>query len=452
MKKVLLVSCLTLIAGSLTANSLLDSPVTGQPFTTGTINAIEIIANDEDVALVLANNTTGKLYIIDIGDNDPSQAEENTITSIPGFQALVEGVVGVGALTVRDIQVNPISKSVYVLASNTTTSAVVVIRQDGAEVEALDLSDVTYSEIDFGTSRIIQDMAWGANTLYISSASFTLGSTVGSASAPFTHNATTLNQSTSMFKSNWGGQYFTDAPLERMDFASVDGINRLVGVTVCAPGFSLKTSDVTGTGVFQVTEDFNLNGSMPQKVVFQQQQDVSYLFNLHNDFPNVLMRLGTRFMDGSQVTAGEYNNDAVYLRDFNGNANPDFDEEEFMIFEEEYSAIAFWDNWTLLVVEEDEMKLLETGEKPETPVGICGLPADNSLLIFPNPVQDHVNINNAAGTRAGVYSMDGKLLMEQAVFNQYETLGLGTLESGSYILKLVDGNGRHVAAHSFVKR
>lgn len=451
MKKTLLAACLILCAGSLTANSLLTSPATGQPFTTGAINAIELIANDEDVALVLANNTTGKLYIIDIEDNDPSEAQDNKVTTIPDFQDLVEGVVGIGPLTVRDIQVNPISKSVYVFVSNTMGSAVVVIRQDGEEVEVLDLSNVTYSEIDFGDSRIVQDMTWGENTLYVSSASFSLGATVGVASAPFEHNATTLNQSTSMFKSNWGGGYFTDAPLEKMAFAQVDGETRLVGVTVCAPGFSLETSNLDGTGVFQVTEDFNLNGNLPEKIVFQQQQENSYMFNLHNDFPHVLMRLGTRFLDGSQVTSGDFNNNAPYLRDFAGDPNPDFNEEEFKIYEEAFTAIAFWDNWNLLVVEEDELKLFKTGTEPPAPVAVGELPEYNGLHIFPNPVNEYININGAAGARAAVYTLDGKLLQEQVLLKEMDTMAMEGLESGSYILKLSESSGRTVATHSFVK-
>ena len=66
-------------------------------------------------------------------------------------------------------------------------------------------------------------------------------------SVPFAHNSSTVNRATSMFKSNWGGDYFTNAPLEKFDFATINGSDRLLGVTICAPGFSLETVSLTGS-------------------------------------------------------------------------------------------------------------------------------------------------------------------------------------------------------------
>ena len=120
----------------------------------------------------------------------------------------------------------------------------VVVKNNGADITSLNLNNVSYVTITFTTGAFeVQDIAWGNNTLYISSGSNgALDGEVGSLSGPFAHNSSTTNRSTTMYKSNWGGGYFTNAPLEKFDFATIDNKDRLLGITICAPGFSLETT------------------------------------------------------------------------------------------------------------------------------------------------------------------------------------------------------------------
>ena len=223
------------------ANSLLPTPQTGQPFSTGTINDIQLVSNGTDVALIIANNTTGKLYAIDINDNNSADSAANAITQITGFPAAIEAALGVTGIVIQNFEVNPISKSVYVLATDGSANRyIVVVKNNGGNITSLTLTSVNYVALTFSTTGFeVQDMTWGNNKLYVSSGSWALDGEVGSISAPFAHNSVTTNRATSMFKSNWGGGYFTDAPLEKFDFATVATKNRLMGVTVCAPGFSI---------------------------------------------------------------------------------------------------------------------------------------------------------------------------------------------------------------------
>ena len=102
MKKELLFTLLFSLSFLLTkSNSLLTNPQKSQPlangliFATGQVDHIELVSNSTDVALIIANNTTKKLYAIDINDNNPADSASNSITQIPDFTTEVANAWGV---------------------------------------------------------------------------------------------------------------------------------------------------------------------------------------------------------------------------------------------------------------------------------------------------------------------------------------------------------------------
>lgn len=301
-------------------SKMLSNPKTGTPFTTGTINDFTLASDGESVVALLVNNKEGKVYAIDLHDKDASLASENTITvpvaDLKSNIATAMGTTG-DKISVVNLEVNPISKSIYAMVRVTATAdaQIVKITKAGAQIELLDLEDVMYSALQFSTTgEVVNDITYGDGALYISySHASTLVGKVAMQKAPFA-NSTLGSRSTTVFKTNWGASYFTNAPLESMCFGKVAGKSRLMGVTVCAPGYSFETKNINeGAGLLQVNEYFNLNTGSPTKVMSFLQGNTSYLLELHYD--GRIVRVGEKYIDG---TATNFNANAKYILANNG--------------------------------------------------------------------------------------------------------------------------------------
>ena len=426
-------------------NALLLNPTTSALPAGGIINDIEIVSNGTDVVLVAANQTNSEFYAIDIADNDPNDAIDNNITEITNFSALIDGATGQTNLTIKNFEVNPITRAIYVLAidAGQTNSYLVKIEDDGASVSVLDQSQMTYSLIDWNgvNGYGVEDMTWGDNTLFITSGSWTLDGEVATVAAPFEHNMLTTNRATSMFKTNWGGNYFTDAPLERATFANVNGESRLLGVTVCAPGFSLKTSDIAGLGgVLQVKEQFNVNNMPPTKVVYQNQDGVDYLFDLHLEGASKsLVRIGEQYIDGTPETNNTFNSNSKKLRDFNGNPSPGLTDAQVKIYTGSYDQIAFWNDCKLLVLENNTMKLFETGTSASCiALSIDPVPQLTNIQVYPNPATDLIQIQFDANAsvengQVVIYTTDGKEVLRASFQGNTIPVDVSKLTDGIYM-------------------
>ncbi|MGV3599061.1 MAG: hypothetical protein ACO1PI_14450 [Bacteroidota bacterium] len=285
--------------------SLLSGAQTGQAYT-GSISDFTLAFNNNSVVLLAAQNSTGKIYAIDLKDNDASKAAANTISApVTTFSTNIAASLGipVSSISYVNIEVNPISKAIYALVRNTQSNnqTLFKITNAGNTVEQLNVSNVSYSTITFSsTGQLINDMTWGDNTLYFSySHASTLDGSIATAVAPFVHNSSATSRATTVYKSNWGGNYFTSAPLESMTYGEVDGEKRLMGVTVCAPGYSFKTSEITtGSGLLQVKEYFNLNTGIAQKVFCVTSNNTTYMIEVHED--GRIVRVGERYLNESE--------------------------------------------------------------------------------------------------------------------------------------------------------
>lgn len=280
-------------------NALLVNPQKGNPITTGTIDNFTFVSKDTNVVLIIGNNASGKLYAIDIKDNDATQATPNAIANTPGFKAKIAqfmGITNLNQITIMNMEVNPISKAVYVLVKNNTSNTAGLFKViGGTTIVPVNLSNVSYAAITFSTnnSMVLQDMTWGENELYVSIGNWRLNAEVGKISIPFTHNSSLTKKNTTVFTH---GSYSTNAPLEKMVYGKVKGEARLMGVTTCAPGYSFKTSALNITGALDVKEYFELMGGQPQKVISVTQGTSTYLVELHSE-PPFLVRIGEKFID-----------------------------------------------------------------------------------------------------------------------------------------------------------
>lgn len=432
--------CFLLAAGlSARANSLLSSPVPGA-LGHGKIGAMSFASNGTDVVLLLADQTS--LYALDIADNNPAELAANAITSIKDFvDTKLKPVAGGVTLNVIDIEVNPISKAIYVLAESTTgTSYVFKVRNNGSTVTLLNLSSISHTTMKWGGTFQVNDMTWGNNKLYVSAGSFSLDGSVATIPAPFAHGATVTQKATSMFKSNWGGMYVTKAPLETMTYGLVKSKHRLMGVTTCAPGFSLDIASLTGTGPVQVTEDFNVNNGVSKKVVFQRHDGKDWLFDLHD---NKVYRIGESLLDGSPVTAGKHNKAALKLRTIIGTPVAGISDDVFRAVAGTYKMIAFWDNYRLLFLETGGTLTMLKVATTAPGLSIENVQAENKLRIYPNPAKNILNVEleESATLTLQVFSIDGRLLQTEKASGKTTALNVSNLPAGQYLLKATDAEG-----------
>ncbi len=197
---------------------------------------------------------------------------------------------------------NPISKEVYILVSGGASSAIMVVKNNGASITQLDLSAVDYVQMSYSNTNFnwVSDLTYGDGTLFVSLNDGADNSkAVAKISAPFVHNATTTEKHTAMFKSNWAGAHETGAPLDKMVYGNVGSSKRLMGVTSCAPGYSFPTSDLTGSGALDITEYFYFQGGMPDKVFSVINGGKTYLVVLHSGIHTV--KVDEQYLDGSKT-------------------------------------------------------------------------------------------------------------------------------------------------------
>lgn len=446
MKKLLLQLCM--LAGVSTAfgqNALL------QGSTTGTINSSSfadlcMVSDGTDAVLLVADMSS--VYAIDIADNNAADAAANTVTTIPNFVAdKLAPLVG-ASVTVQDIVVNPISKSVYVLGTAGLNNVIFKVEKNGANVSILNLNNVTYSKIDWtGTAFNINDMAYADGKLYVSSGTFSLDGELGWISSPFVHNSTFTKRSTTLFKSNWGGTYVTTAPLETLTSGQVDGKYRLMGVTTCAPGFSIDVNTLSGSGLLSVTEDFNIHQGQSKKAVFMHHDSKDWLFDLHD---SKLYRIGKKYIDGSQVTANKYDNNAVKLRDNSGKVVTSLPDDEIKLMSTStISMIAFWDNWSLLLLESGSTGALTRSKMSvENPAGVSSMNIAKQMEVYPNPAHNNITINlpqNSAQGMAKVISMNGAVAASSKVNGHTTTIDISNVAPGIYTLTVQLENGTSVS-------
>ncbi|MCB0698280.1 MAG: T9SS type A sorting domain-containing protein [Chitinophagales bacterium] len=442
MKKLLLQLCmLASVSTAFGQNALLQGSTTGT-ISSSSFADLCMVSDGTHAALLVADMSS--VYAIDIADNNAGEAAANTVTTIPNFVAdKLNPLVG-QSVTVIDMVVNPISKSVYILGSAGANKVIFKVAKNGADVSLVDLSNVTYSKMDWGSALNINDMAYADGKLYVSTGTFTLDGSLGWVSSPFAHNGSFSKRSTTLFKSNWGGSYFTTAPLETLTIGKIDGTNRLMGVTTCAPGFSIDVNTLSGSGLLSVTEDFNIHQGQSKKAIYMHHDGKDWLFDLHD---SKLYRIGKKYLDGSQVTANKYDNNSTLLRDNSGNVKASLPEEEIKLMSgtTTLSMIAFWDNWSILLLESGATGALTRSKMSvENPSDVSNVVTTQQIEIYPNPAHNNVTVNlpnnNASGT-IQVINMNGSVATKSNVNGKTATIDISSLSTGIYTLtvELEDG-------------
>ncbi|MGB1295998.1 MAG: T9SS type A sorting domain-containing protein [Flavobacteriales bacterium] len=456
--------CFFILCSSLSVygqNALLTNPITGAIPSSVAFDDIEVVTEGNSAILFCTSSQENAFYAIHLDDNNASELGSNIISNVADFENKLNDAAGQSNFDLVTMEVNPISKRVYALIENNAEdeSYVVVIKNDGANISVMNLENVTYSKMKWpvGKNYNHQDMAWGNSKMVVTSGDWSLASHVAIIESPFEHDFTVEYRRTSMFKTNWGGGYKTNAPLERIEYANIDNVDRLLGVTVCAPGFSLPYSNIPGAGTLTVEEQFNVNLNEPLKVVHQKQDNTHYLFDLHKRFgenPH-LIRIGQQYIDGTPLTDGKFNNDVEFLRTNSETLASGLMDDEVKIYTNNFSEIAYWDDCHLLVVEDNVLKLFETGSSASCDPLSVNESNNNPLFeLYPNPVLDvlyiSLEINENDHNKYEIVSTEGKII-NRGKYLKSSGIDVSKLESGSYILRFSQNN-KTMLTSKFVKQ
>ncbi|RYD59481.1 MAG: T9SS type A sorting domain-containing protein [Sphingobacteriales bacterium] len=443
MKKLILPLFLFASVSTMAQNAMLKNAAKGAVSLTDAENIC--FASDGTNVVLMAGDKTG-LYAIDITDNKIANEKDNTLTApIASFVTSKLNAAAGQAVSVVDMEVNPVSKAIYVLAKAGANKYLIRVESKGAKVSLVDLSSVNYSKLAWTGTFELNDMAYGNKTLYVTSGSFSLDGEIGWIAPPFTHNATVTKRSTTMFKSNWGNKYETAAPLEVIAFGNVGGKNRLMGVTTCAPGFSVDASTLSGSGLLSVTEDFNVNSGMSSKAVFMSHDKKEWLFDLHD---NNLYRIGKKYLDGSQVTANKHNQNAAMLRDNMGKVVATLPADDMKLMSTTaVTSIAQYDNYRLMVLEAGAtgaLKMVQMSSENPPPFTSIGDVATAKLDMYPNPASQTVTINipeNSNSATLNIVAINGKVVMQRELNTRNTTLDISTLAKGMYVVNMILADG-----------
>ena len=238
----------------------------------------------------------------------------------------------------------------------------------------------------------------------------------------------------------------TSASLEKFDFGTVDTKNRLMGVTVCAPGFSLETNSLSGAGILQVQEQFDVMGSAPKKVISVVQNDTSYLFDLHGWGAGELIRIGERFINGSPIAANEYNNNSVNLR-----YGPVLPETDVKIYNgESFKMIAYYTDYKFLVLDNSNvLRLFTVGTQQAVTPTPAGIKSDENpgnaknITIYPNPATEWISIRYSGNLPINgqliIYSLDGKEAYKKLLTAKNQQIPVSSLQKGVYFVSVMAG-------------
>ncbi len=105
------------------------------------------------------------------------------------------------------------------------------------------------------------------------------------------------------------------------------------------------------------------------------------------------------------------------------------------------NAYTFTNGGDYQVIVTDANGCSDTSSIFNVPVGVENIPGAEKIQMYPNPAVNALNINSPFAVNIAIYSIDGRMVMEQQNATQVD---ISTLPSGSYHIRLSDTEGRVV--------
>ena len=315
---------------------LLDNIQTGD-LSDKTIMDFTLASDGDEVVLVYSAAGEQRVYAININDSNTDDANINTVSndySLDGIKTAILNTIAFGDIHIANIEVNPLTKAIYMLVRNRqrNQTAIVKLTNAGNDISVLDLSNIDYVSMKvFSDGLHISDMTFGDNKLFASSDTYSGENEIVTIPIPFTHDETSIKKKTSMHKSNWNNIFYVDAPLDYLCYGETsNGSKRIMGLTMCCPGYSIDIDDLTGIETLDVTEYFYFPGDLPQKVVAINTNGKTYMFSV---YWRAIQRVGEHYIDGSITNPGDLNAHRHQLLPGGwSNSTPDLTEDDIKTY------------------------------------------------------------------------------------------------------------------------
>ena len=255
------------------------------------IKAMNALDFGPEGILFIGDSENGKVFALDTKDSKANaEAADFNISSIDQKVAELLGTTPEN-MTISDLAVNPISKSVYLAVTHTNGSSVLVKIEDNEQMSVVDLSQASFDEqsledavaVDAKDRRGRSLRKWAISDLNYSNGKVMLtglsnkefGSTFRA--MPFPFDGDQKMSSLEIYHAAHG-QYETDSPIKAFTTATMAGKDYVVASYTCTPLVIFPASDLrAGEHVKGRTVAELGNWNTPLDMIVMQKDGASYL-------------------------------------------------------------------------------------------------------------------------------------------------------------------------------
>ena len=255
------------------------------------IKAINALDFGPEGILFIGDSENGKVFAVDTKDITPRT--EVGDFNIKGFDEKIAEMLGTTAdnLTVADLAINPISKTIYVAVTHSSGNYALVKVRDNETLEVMNLDEVSFSdqsleavvEVDAQDRRgrslrkwAISDLNYAKGQVMVTGLSNKeFGSTFRA--MPFPFNGDQAMSSLEIYHAAHG-RYETDSPIKAFTTASMDDTDYIIASYTCTPLVVFPASDlVPGEHVKGRTVAELGNWNTPLDIIVMEKEGASYM-------------------------------------------------------------------------------------------------------------------------------------------------------------------------------
>lgn len=255
------------------------------------IKAINALDFGPEGILFIGDSESGKVFAIDTKDVTERSEVENY--DIKGFDEKVAEMLGttVDNISIADLAVNPLSKSVYIAVRHTNGSSILIKIDDNSTMSVMDLSEIAFSDqplnavvaADAEDRRgrplrkwAISDLNYANGKVMVTGLSNQeFGSTFRA--LPFPFNGDQEMSSLEIYHAAHG-RYETDSPIKAFTTAKMDDTDYVIASYTCTPLVIFPASDLTpGEHVKGRTVAELGNWNTPLDMIVMEKEGSSYL-------------------------------------------------------------------------------------------------------------------------------------------------------------------------------
>ncbi len=255
------------------------------------IKSINALSFGPEGILFIGDSENAMVFALDT--EDEMLNNEKADYNVESFDEKIAGLMGttVDNITINDIAINPISKSIYVAVTHSNGTPALLKLVDNETMEPVNLTNVSYSgqSLDKAVAADAKDgrgrslRMWAISDLNYANGKVMLtglsnqefGSTFRSMSFPFNKNE---EMSSLEIYHAAHGRYETDSPVKSFTTAQMDGKDYIVASYTCTPLVVFPASDLKpGKHVKGRTVAELGNWNTPLDMIIMEKENESYL-------------------------------------------------------------------------------------------------------------------------------------------------------------------------------